>query len=172
MTVITTAGGLKGDCFMNKVILMGRLTKAPELTTTQTGKSVLNFSLAVDRPHSKDKASDFINCQAWEKSAEFICKWFSKGQLIAIDGYMTVDNYTDKNGNKRSATRVNVEHCYFTGDRGANNGNNGAAPQYQQGQQPPQQYQQYQQPQGQPAPANGGDFGDYSYSEDEDLPFN
>lgn len=105
---------------MNKVILMGRLTTDPELKTTPNGISVTSFSLAVDRNYVKqgsERKTDFINVVAWRQRAEFICKYFVKGQLIALDGSIETRAYVDKNGNNRTAFEVVVENAYFTGDK-------------------------------------------------------
>lgn len=105
---------------MNKVILMGRLTADPELKTTPSGISVTSFSLAIDRKYAKqgeERKTDFINIVAWRQRAEFICKYFSKGQLIALDGSIETRSYVDKNGNNRTAFEVVAENVYFTGDK-------------------------------------------------------
>ena len=105
---------------MNKVILMGRLTADPDLKTTPSGTSVTSFSLAIDRKYAKqgeERKTDFINIVAWRQRAEFICKYFSKGQLIALDGSIETRSYVDKNGNNRTAFEVVVENAYFTGDK-------------------------------------------------------
>lgn len=105
---------------MNKVILMGRLTADPELKTTPSGISVTSFSLAVDRKYAKqgeERKTDFINIVAWRQRAEFICKYFTKGQLIALDGSIETSSYVDKNGNNRTAFEVVAENVYFTGDK-------------------------------------------------------
>lgn len=101
---------------MNNVSLLGRTTNEIELKTTQSGKSVVSFSLAVKRKFSKDK-TDFINCIAWDKTAEFLSKYIRKGQMIAVDGNIQTRSYTTNNGEKRSATEVLVENVYFTGDK-------------------------------------------------------
>lgn len=129
---------------MNKVVLMGRLTADRELKTTQSGKSFVDFSLAVNRPKAKDATetvADFIRCRAWQKSAEFLCKYFGKGRLVAVSGRIETSSY-EKDGQKRFSTIVVVDGIHFTGDKGNNqNQQNGGAPQYQN-----QQNQQYQQP--------------------------
>lgn len=103
---------------MNRVILMGRLTAEPKLKATASGVSVTNFSLAVDRPYIKqNKKTDFINVVAWRQTAEFICRHFVKGQLMAIDGSIETRRYTDKNGTERTNFEVVVENAYFTGDK-------------------------------------------------------
>lgn len=97
---------------LNKVILMGRLTKEPELRTTQSGVAVASFTLAVDRDYKKDE-TDFINIVAWRNTAEFVSKWFSKGQLVAVSGRLQVRSYEDRDGQKRIATEVVADECFF-----------------------------------------------------------
>ena len=155
---------------MNKVILMGRLTTDPELKTTPNGISVTSFSLAVDRNYVKqgsERKTDFINIVAWRQRAEFICKYFTKGQLIALDGSIETRSYVDKNGNNRTAFEVVVENAYFTGDK--RNTQQGGYQSYQPA---------YQQSAPAPIPQEGasayssgsaGDFEDMPL--DEDLPF-
>ena len=99
---------------LNKVILAGRLTADPELKTTPNGISVCSFSVAVDRRYSKDnKQTDFINVVAWRSTAEFITKYFSKGNSICVCGSIQTRSYTDKNGNKRTAVEVVAEEATF-----------------------------------------------------------
>ena len=99
---------------LNIVILAGRLTADPELKTTPNGISVCSFSVAVDRRYSKDnKQTDFINVVAWRSTAEFITKYFSKGNSICVCGSIQTRNYTDKNGNKRTAVEVVAEEATF-----------------------------------------------------------
>ena len=99
---------------LNKVILAGRLTADPELKATPNGISVCSFSVAVDRRYSKDnKQTDFINVVAWRSTAEFITKYFSKGNSICVCGSIQTRNYTDKNGNKRTAVEVVAEEATF-----------------------------------------------------------
>ena len=97
---------------MNNVSLVGRLTKDPELKTTQSGLSVCRFTVAVDRPYSKDQA-DFINCVAWKKTAEFINNYFCKGQRIALTGSIKTGSYTDKDGRTVYTTNINVNNVEF-----------------------------------------------------------
>lgn len=101
---------------LNRVILMGRLTKDPELRHTQSDIPVASFTLAVDRGYSKDKqqqTTDFINIVAWRGAAEFVSKWFSKGQLVAVSGKLQVRNWTDANGNNRTAVEVVADEAFF-----------------------------------------------------------
>lgn len=105
---------------MNNVSLMGRLTQNPELKTTQNGTRVTSFSLAVDRkytPKGQERKTDFITCVAWRVSAEFISKWFRKGDMIGITGEIQTRNYEDKNGNKRTAVEVVIDNAYFCGKK-------------------------------------------------------
>lgn len=96
---------------LNQVILQGRLTKDVELRYTQTEKAVAAFTIAVDR--GKDSGADFINCVAWEKTAQFLEKYFHKGDMILLVGRLTQRNYEDKNGNKRTAYEVIVNNVNF-----------------------------------------------------------
>lgn len=100
---------------MNNVSLIGRLTAAPEMKTTQTGTEYVKFSIAVDRPVKKDeeKQADFINIVAWNKTAAFVCKYFTKGQRIALNGSIRTGSFTDKDGNKRYTTEVWAEKVEF-----------------------------------------------------------
>lgn len=99
---------------MNVVNLQGRITQMPEL---RKGKNAdyTYFSLAVNRPFSKDKETDFLNIVAFGKTAEFICKYFKKGQLIIIMGYIVNDKYTDKDGNNRIQTKIIANQVEFCG---------------------------------------------------------
>lgn len=97
---------------MNNVSLIGRLTKDPDLKTTQSGLSVCRFTVAVDRPYSKEKQTDFINCLAWRQTADFICKYFTKGQRIALIGSIQTGSY-EKDGSKVYTTEVNVSNVEF-----------------------------------------------------------
>jgi len=101
---------------MNKAILMGRLTRDPEMRQTQSGVPVANFSIAINRRFQKDQ-TDFINCIAWRQTAEFICKWFQKGSMIAVVGSIQTRRYTDSEGKERTVTEVVADEAYFTGSR-------------------------------------------------------
>ena len=104
---------------LNACILMGRLTADPELRTTQSGKSVVSFSMAVERDFQQDgeRQADFIDVVAWRGTAEFICKYFRKGQMLAIVGHIQTRTYTDKDGNKRKAVEVVADKAGFTGEK-------------------------------------------------------
>ena len=158
----------------NRIILMGRLTKDPELKTTQSGVTMCRFSIAVDRAYSKgqEKQTDFFDITAWRNTAEFVSKYFTKGRMILVEGKLQNNNYTDQNGVKQYRNAIIADNVAFCGDKSGGQQNGQQAPpaqqpyqnQYQQGyaqnqgyQQPyqqgynqPQQYQQppqnYQQP--------------------------
>lgn len=102
---------------LNKIILMGRLTADPELRRTQSGTAVTGFTLAVDRPWAKDgsKATDFIDVVAWSSTAEFVTKWFSKGQLAAVCGRLQVRDWQDKQGQNRRTYEVVADEVHFAG---------------------------------------------------------
>lgn len=104
---------------MNKVILMGRLTKDPEIRNTQQGTMVCSFSIAVNRRFAKEgqQNADFINCSAWRNTAEFISKYFSKGNMIAVVGSLQTRTWEDANGKKQYAMDVVVDEAYFTGSK-------------------------------------------------------
>ena len=102
---------------LNNVIIMGRLTRDPELRRTGSGLAVTSFSVAVERDiPSKDTGErevDFIDCVAWRQTGEFISKWFTKGQMIVVSGRLQIRNWTDKDGNKRKAAEIVVADVYF-----------------------------------------------------------
>lgn len=102
---------------MNKVVLIGRLTKDPELRYTQNGKAYCNFTIAVDRRFSKEKEADFINCVAWEKTAEFVSNYFAKGKQIALEGSIQTRSWKADNGENRYATEVRVDTVEFVGGK-------------------------------------------------------
>lgn len=107
---------------INTVTIMGRLTAAPELRTTQSGKSVTAFSIAVSRQYDKEK-TDFIECVAWNKTAEFIERYFSKGDMIAVIGRIETDTYKDKDGNNRKSFKIIVNEVSFCGGKSESSAN-------------------------------------------------
>lgn len=109
---------------MNKVILMGRFTGDPELRYTQSNKPVSSFSLAVNKRVNGENKADFINCVAWNTTAEFISKYFNKGQQIAVVGRLQNKSYEDKDGNKRYSIDVVVEEVEFVGNKQEKKENN------------------------------------------------
>lgn len=104
---------------LNEIILQGRLTNDPELKTTNSGKSVTTFSLAVERDFSTngEKETDFINIVAWNNTAEFIGKYFTKGRQMLVKGSLQVRKYQTQNGENRSVTEVIADKVYFAGDK-------------------------------------------------------
>ena len=162
---------------LNKIFLMGRLTRDPELRRTQTGTPVASFSLAVDRDF-KDKATgerstDFIDVVAWRQTAEFVSRYFTKGRMAVVEGRLQIRDWTDKDGNKRRSAEVVADQVYF-GDskRDAAGDNSGYSPAPSYGYSAPA------------APASGSSHGyatpaapapasDFSMIEDDDsqLPF-
>lgn len=99
---------------MNIVNLMGRLTKDPELRKTQSGKSIASFRLAVRRDADN---TDYIACVAWNNTAEFIERYFHKGNMLAITGHISTREYTDNDGKTHQITEVVAEKAYFTGEK-------------------------------------------------------
>ena len=108
---------------LNKIFLMGRLTRDPELRRTQTGTPVASFSLAVDRDF-KDKATgerstDFIDVVAWRQTAEFVSRYFTKGRMAVVEGRLQIRDWTDKEGGKRRSAEVIADGIYFAGAKAA-----------------------------------------------------
>ena len=146
---------------MNVVCLLGRLTATPELKTTQSGVSVTSFSVAVDRtyqPKGAERQTDFINCVAWRNTADFICRYFQKGQRIALQGSLQSRSYTDKNGNNRTVFEVVVDNAFFAESKGNSAPRNDVQPMPSYNEAPP-------------AFSNAGDNGFEEIVGDEDLPF-
>lgn len=101
---------------LNKGILMGRLTRDPELRHTQSGTAVCSFTLAIDRDRKDangEKQTDFIDCVAWNKQAEFVAQWFSKGMMAIVVGRIQSREWQDQNGNNRTAIELNCEEVSF-----------------------------------------------------------
>lgn len=151
---------------LNKAILVGRLTADPELRQTPNGISVVSFSVAINRPYSRggERQTDFINIVAWRQTAEFISKYFRKGNMIAIDGTIQTRNYEDKNGNKRTAVEVLAENVSFVESKNASAASESAAP-----------ASGFTAPVAPTAPSvsyASGDIGDFQEIDtDDDLPF-
>ena len=104
---------------LNRVTLQGRLVADPELKTTQTGIAVASLRLAVERDYrdkeSGERQADFFNLTAWRNSAEFVSKYFHKGDMVVVDGKLQNHSYTDKEGNNRVRTEIQVDSAYFCG---------------------------------------------------------
>lgn len=111
---------------MNNVCLLGRLTADPELRTTPNGNAITTFTIAVNRTY-KDKdgslPADFITIVAWRQTAELVCKHFTKGRMIAVQGSIQTGSYTDKDGNKRKTFEVLANHVHFADSKRDNTAN-------------------------------------------------
>lgn len=120
---------------LNRITIMGRLTKDPEIRRTNSGIAVTSFTVAVDRDYSgKDggeKKTDFVDCVAWRQTGEFVSKYFSKGRMIVVDGRLEMRDWTDKNGNKRRTAEINVDSAYFGDTKKDGAEGNQTAPSYQ-----------------------------------------
>ena len=115
---------------LNKIFIMGRLTRDPELRTTNSGTSVASFSLAVDRNYKGadgEKETDFIDCVAWRSTAEFAAKYFTKGRMAVVEGRLQIRPWTDKEGNNCRSAEVIVDNMYF-GDSKRDGDTGGARP--------------------------------------------
>ena len=171
---------------LNHIVLMGRLTRDPELRRTATGVAVATFSLAVDRDFASsatgEKETDFIDIVAWRNTAEFVSKYFAKGRMAVVSGRLQIRNWNDKEGNKRRSAEVIADNIYFGDSKRDNNGGDTgySAPSY--GNPPPAPANNY----GYSAPAPANNYGysapaapapapvsDFSMIEDDDsqLPF-
>ena len=127
---------------LNHIVLMGRLTRDPELRRTGSGIAVASFSLAVDRDFGKNEAgekeTDFIDCVAWRQTGEFVSKYFTKGRMAVVSGRLQIRSWTDKDGNKRRSAEVVCDNVYFgdskrDGDSGSSYGNSYSAGGYNSG---------------------------------------
>lgn len=101
---------------LNTITIMGRLTRDPELRRTSSGVAVASFTLACERdfaPQGADKETDFIDVCAWRYTAEFVDKYFSKGQMAVVTGRLQIRNWEDKDGNKRRSAEILADHVYF-----------------------------------------------------------
>ena len=102
---------------LNRIIIMGRLVRDPELRTTQSGIPVTSFTLAVDRDYksreSGEKSTDFIDVVAWRQTAEFVCKYFSKGRMAVAEGRLQIRDWKDREGNNRRSAEVVADNVYF-----------------------------------------------------------
>ena len=111
---------------LNHIVIMGRLTRDPELKRTQSGIAVSSFTLAVDRDFSGrdggEKQTDFIDCVAWRNTAEFVSKYFTKGRMAVASGRLQIRDWTDRDGGKRRSAEVIVDNIYF-GDSKKEGGN-------------------------------------------------
>ncbi len=115
---------------LNHIVIMGRVTRDPDLRRTGSGVAVASFALAVDRDFSPrdggERETDFIDCVAWRQTGEFVSKYFTKGRMAVVSGRLQIRNWTDKDGNKRRTAEVVADNVYFGDSR--REGDNGAAP--------------------------------------------
>lgn len=155
---------------LNVAVLMGRFVADPELRHTPNGISVTSFTVAVDRSYVKagtERQTDFIDVVAWRNTADFVCKYFRKGQLVAVQGSIQTRTYTDKDGNKRKAVEIVADNVHFAEpkrDAGPSSGGYPSRTDNQAG-----EHAEHEQP----APAySSGDTGDFQeIPSDDDLPF-
>ncbi len=164
---------------LNKAILMGRLTRDPELRHTQSNMAVASFTLAIDRDRKDangNRQTDFIDCVAWGRQAEFVKQWFTKGMMAIVVGRVQSRNWEDKNGNKRVSVEVNCDEVSFGETKKAReeSGYGGGFPQgggYEQ----TRAAQNYNSAPAAPAfdmPTGGSDFAELSDDDDDsDVPF-
>lgn len=150
---------------INRIVLMGRLVTDPELKTTRLGISVTSFRIAVDRSYAKageERQTDFFNIVCWRSTAEFVCKYFRKGSLIALEGQLQSRTYQDKDGTNKYIVEVLADKVSFTGEKTIE-----------------KQERQEKKPQGYPVPAgaaptvyaSGSDRDFEEMPLDDDLPF-
>ena len=154
---------------LNKIFIMGRLVRDPELRRTQTGTSVASFTLAVDRDF-KDKTTgerttDFIDVVAWRQTGEFVSRFFTKGRMAVVEGRLQMREWTDKEGNKRRSAEVVADNVYFGDSRRDGDGGGYSAPAYNAA-----PTADYSAPSGFSAPAEGSQFAELS-GDDGELPF-
>ena len=167
---------------LNHIVLMGRLTRDPELRRTGSGVAVASFTLAVDRDFASqggEKETDFVDIVAWRSTAEFVSKYFAKGRMIIVDGRLEMRDWTDKEGNKRTSAEIVVNNAYF-GDNKRDDASNSGSYSNSYSSAPSGNYGG-----GYSAPANSGNYGggysapasapasDFAMLEDDDaqLPF-
>lgn len=105
---------------VNIAVITGRLTADPEIRTTRSGIKTTSFTVAVERRHLTDgeRKADFIDIVAWRNEAEFICRYFRKGAMIAIEGHLQTETYKDRNGNSRKSTELIADNVSFCGNKG------------------------------------------------------
>lgn len=146
---------------VNCAVIMGRLVADPELRTTPNGISVTSFAVAVDRRFNRqgeDRQADFIDVVAWRQTADFVCKYFRKGSMIAIQGSLQTRMYEDKNGNKRKAVDLVADNVSFCGSKSESSGASFARDDSFMSAQPAPSY-------------STADAGDFKEIPEDDLPF-
>ena len=152
---------------LNHIIIMGRLTRDPELRRTGSGVAVTSFTLAVDRDfgnrESGEKETDFIDCVAWRQTGEFVSKYFAKGRMAVVSGRLQIRPWTDKEGNKRRSAEVVADNVYFADSKREGDGGY-SAPAYSAAP------ADYSAPSGYSVPSEGDQFAELS-GDDGELPF-
>ena len=146
---------------LNNAVIMGRLVADPELRTTGSGISVSSFTVAVDRRFNRqgeDRQADFIDIIAWRQTAEFVCKYFRKGSMIAVQGYIQTRTYEDKTGAKRKAVEIVADNVSFCGSKAEGNTGSFARDNSYAAAQPAPSY-------------STADEGDFKEIPEDDLPF-
>ena len=112
---------------LNHIVIMGRLTRDPELRRTSSGIAVASFTVAVDRDFGGrdggEKETDFIDCVAWRQTGEFVSKYFTKGSMIVVSGRLQIRNWNDKDGNKRRSAEIVADNVYFGESKRSNDSN-------------------------------------------------
>ena len=153
---------------LNRIIIMGRLARDPELRRTQSGTPVASFRLAVDRDFKDkttgEKATDWIDVVAWRSTAEFVSRYFTKGRMAVVEGRLQMRDWTDKDGNKRTSAEVVADNVYF-GDSKRDGDGGGYTASYSQGSYSAPASSSYGAP-----PADGYSFSELS-GDDGNLPF-
>lgn len=164
---------------LNKIIIMGRLTRDPELRRTGSGTAVTSFSLAVDRDfksQSGEKETDFIDVVAWRSTAEFVSKYFTKGRMAVVEGRLQIRDWTDKEGGKRRSAEVIADQVYFGDSKrdsdggGYSNAGYASGGGYSGGYAAPSAPAPSAAPSGYGAPSGGDQFAELS-DDDGELPF-
>ena len=149
---------------LNKVFVMGRLARDPELRRTQNGTAVASFTLAVDRDYkgaSGERETDWIDCVAWRQSGEFVSRYFTKGRMAVVEGRLQIRDWTDRDGGKRRSAEVIAENVYFGDSKREGGSDYSSAPAYS------APYSGYVAP---AAPGGHSDFAEIG-EEDGELPF-
>ena len=142
---------------LNNVVLMGRLVADPELRHTPNDVSVTTFSIAVDRDFTRsgaERQTDFLNLVAWRQTAEFVCRYVRKGQLVALKGSIQSRSYTDKEGNKRTAVEIVADNVYFAEPKRSTESSYATETRYEE-----------------PSSFSNGSVDDFEEVADDDLPF-
>ncbi len=164
---------------LNKIIIMGRLTRDPELRHTQSGTPVASFSLAVDRDFKNqngEKETDFIDVVAWRSSAEFVSRYFTKGRMAVVEGRPQIRAWQDRDGNKRRSAEVIADNVYFGDSKKDGDSGGGYQGGYQQdayggGYAPPPAGRSGPPAGGYPPSNYGGGFTELGDDDDGELPF-